>query len=339
MRSAAGTMGLDCGNIREMDRFSAMQTFVSVIETSSFSAAARRMKVGQPAVSKSIAQLESKLGVPLFVRSTRGLTPTEAGQRFYERAKAALDAAEDAEVQARGTGKSLTGTLRVCAPVTFARLHIVPALTTFIAQHPEMHLDLVLTDRGIDMVAERIDVGLRLATLDDSGALTARKVAESPLRVLGTPAYFRRMGVPAAPPDLHAHEFVIYDQRAGGTQWSFQRDSSEIVITVSGRMRITAAEGVRAAVLAHAGVTVSSEWMFAPELKSGAVRAVLTEWTLPAMTLWTVFPAGRMISAKVRAFVSFVEQALAGPPAVAAPSVARFARGGLQRRRKSRSTT
>ncbi len=322
-----------------MDRFIAMETFVSVIETRSFSAAARRMKVGQPAVSKSIAQLESKLGVPLFVRSTRGLTPTEAGQRFYERAKAAIDAAEDAEVQARGTGMSLTGTLRVCAPVTFARLHIVPALTTFLAQHPEMHLDLVLTDRGIDMLAERIDLGLRLANLDDSGALTARKIAESPLRVLGTPVYFRRMGIPAAPPDLHAHEFVIYDQRAGGTKWSFQRDSSEVVVTVSGRMRITPAEGVRAAVLADAGLTVSSEWMFAPELKSGTVRAVLTEWTLPAMTLWAVFPAGRMISAKVRAFVSFVEKALAAPPALAARPGARFARRGLQGRPKSRLTT
>ena len=109
-----------------MDRLTAMETFVSVIETGSFSAGARRINVGQPAVSKSIAQLEAKLGVPLFVRSTRGLTPTEAGQRFYERAKAAIDTAEDAEAQARGTGTSLSGTLRVCAPVTFARLHIVP---------------------------------------------------------------------------------------------------------------------------------------------------------------------------------------------------------------------
>ena len=111
---------------KRMDRLTAMETFVSVIETGSFSADARRMNVGQPAVSKSIAQLEAKLGVPLFVRSTRGLTPTEAGQRFYERAKAAIDTAEDAEAQARGTGTSLSGTLRVCAPVTFARLHIVP---------------------------------------------------------------------------------------------------------------------------------------------------------------------------------------------------------------------
>jgi DNA-binding transcriptional LysR family regulator len=110
-----------------MDRFTAMETLISVIETGSFSAGARRMKVGQPAVSKAIAQLESKLGVRLFVRSTRGLTPTEAGQRFYERANAAIEAAEEAEVRPRGRGTSLSGALRVCAAVTFSRIHIVPA--------------------------------------------------------------------------------------------------------------------------------------------------------------------------------------------------------------------
>jgi DNA-binding transcriptional LysR family regulator len=316
-----------------MDRFTAMETFISVIETGSFSAGARRMKVGQPAVSKAIAQLESKLGVRLFVRSTRGLTPTEAGQRFYERAKAAVEAAEDAEAQARGTGTSLSGALRVCADVTFSRIHIVPGLRSFLAEHPEMRLDLVLTDRGVDLRAERIDLALRLSTLDDVGALTARKIGECPRRVLGTPAYFRRMGVPAAPVDLHAHEAVIYDHRTGGTEWTFQRGSAEVVVTVSGRMRITAAEGVRAAVLADAGLTVASEWMFAPELKSGAVRPVLTEWSLPPMTLWAIFPAGQLIGAKVRAFVAFVEKTLASPPAPAADSVPRFARRAVQSRR------
>jgi DNA-binding transcriptional LysR family regulator len=307
-----------------------METFVSVIQTGSFSAAARRMGVGQPAVSKAIAQLEAKLGVSLFVRSTRGLIATEAGERFYDRAKEAIDAADDAEVQARGAGTSLSGTLRVCAPVTFASLHIVPALTTFLAQHSEMHLDLVLSDRAIDMLAERIDLCLRLTTLDDTGALTARKIAESPRRVVGTPDYFRQLGVPAAPTDLIAHQFVIYDQRAGGTEWSFQRDGSEVVITVSGRMRITAAEGVRAAVLSNAGLTVSSEWMFAPELKSGAVRAVLTEWALPTATLWAVFPAGHMITAKAKAFASFIETVLAAPHVDAKP-VARFTRRGPEK--------
>jgi DNA-binding transcriptional LysR family regulator len=129
------------------------------------------------------------------------------------------------------------------------------------------------------------------------------------------------------------HEAVIYDQRAGGTEWTFQRGSPEVALTVSGRMRITAAEGVRAAVLADAGLTVASEWMFAPELKSGAVRPVLTEWALPPMTLWAIFPAGRLIGAKARAFVAFVEKTLASPPALAAESVPRFARRAVQSRR------
>ena len=135
-----------------MDRFMAMETFISVIETGSFSGGARRMKVGQPAVSKTIAQLEAKLAVRLFVRTTRGLTPTEAGQRFYERAKNAIEAAEDAEFQARGAGASLSGTLRVYAGVTFARLHIVPVIPEFLAEHPELRLDVVLDDRKVDLL-------------------------------------------------------------------------------------------------------------------------------------------------------------------------------------------
>ena len=170
-----------------MDRLTAMATFVSVVEAGSFSSGARRMKVGQPAVSKSIAQLESRLGVRLFVRTTRGLTATEAGQRFYERAKAALDAADEAEEQARGAGASLSGTLRVSAPVTFARLHVVPAVNAFLARHTALHLDLVLDDRPTDLLAEGIDVALRLGVLDDTGAMTARKIGESARRVIATP--------------------------------------------------------------------------------------------------------------------------------------------------------
>ena len=293
-----------------MDRWTAMETLISVIETGSFSGGARRMKVGQPAVSKTVAQLESRLGVRLFVRTTHGLNPTEAGQRFYERAKSAIEAAEDAELQARGEGVGFSGMLRVCAGVTFARLHIVPAIPAFLAQHPDLRLDVVLDDRKVDLLEEGIDVALRMGRVRDSGAMTARKIAESARLVLGTPTYFATAGVPATPADLRARESVIYDQRVGGTDWTFKRGSAETEVTVSGRLSITAAEGVRAAVLAHAGFAIASEWMFAPELKSGAVRAVLTEWALPPIGLWAVFPAGRLVSAKARAFVMFVEETL-----------------------------
>ena len=293
-----------------MDRLTAMETFVSVVEARSFSSAARRLRVGQPAVSKSIAQLESRLGVRLFVRTTRNLTPTEAGQQFYERAMAAIAAADEAEHQARGVSASLSGTLRVSAPVTFTRLHVVPALHAFLARHPALRLDLVLDDRRTDLLAEGIDVALRLGVLEDAGSMTARRIGESPRFVIATPKYFRTAGVPRTPADLVEHESIIYDQQSGGATWTFTRGSAEQPVTLSGRLRISAAEGVRESVFAGAGLTIASQWMFAPELKSGAVRSVLTDWTLPSMLLWCVFPAGSLVSARARAFVAFVEQTL-----------------------------
>jgi len=292
-----------------MDRLTAMETFVSVIEAGSFSGAARRLDVGQPAVSKSIAQLEERLGVRLVMRSTRGLTPTEAGQQYYQRAKRAIEEIDEAELVARGAAAGLSGRLRVSAAVTFARLHIVPKMKTFLARHPDLSVDVVLDDRTVDLLEQGVDVAFRMGTLDDS-SMTARRIARSPRFVIGTPAYFDEAGVPATPADLAAHQAIVYEQRGGGTAWSFRRGNAETAVVVSGRMRVTAAEGVRAAVLADMGVAVASEWMFAPELASGEVRAVLTEWALPPVELWAMFPTGRMASAKARAFTAFIEEAL-----------------------------
>lgn len=291
-----------------MDRYQAMQTFVRVVETGSFSAAARQLNVGQPAVSKTIAQLESRLQVSLMIRTTHGLTPTEAGQRFYERAKAAIREADEADLAARGAGAGLSGCLRVSAATSFAALHIVPVLPRFLAEHPELEIDLILDDRMIDLVAEGVDISLRMGDLADSSA-TARKLATSRRFVLATPGYFARAGVPQSPADIAGHEVLVHSQLSAA--WSFRRDGAEASVTVSGRVRVSAAEGLRTAVLAGLGLTMASEWMFAPELASGAVRAVLTEWALPTLDLWAVFPAGRMASAKARAFAGFVEAVLA----------------------------
>jgi DNA-binding transcriptional LysR family regulator len=292
-----------------VDRYQAMSTFVRVVETGSFSAAARQLNVGQPAVSKTIAQLEDRLQVSLLIRSTHGLSPTEAGQRFYERAKAAIQEADEAELAARGAGAGLSGCLRVSAATTFARLHVVPLLPRFLDQHPDLEIDVILDDRVIDLVSEGIDVSLRMGTLADSSAI-ARKLATGGRSVLATPAYLARAGEPHSPADLAEHEAVIYSQLP--TVWSFTRDGAEASVSVHGRIRVSAAEGLRAAVLADMGLTIASDWMFSPELASGAVRRVLTDWMLPPLDLWAVFPAGRMASAKARAFASFVEGALAG---------------------------
>jgi DNA-binding transcriptional LysR family regulator len=295
-----------------MDRLATMETFVVVVDTGSFSAAARRLNVGQPAVSKTIAQLEDRLGVKLLARTTRGLTATEAGLNFYERARRAIEETEEAELSARTAGSSLTGRLRICAAVTFARIHVVPRLPEFLARHPELEMEVVLDDRNIDLVQEGIDVALRMGRLVDS-TLTARRIASSPHAVLATPSYFARSGEPAKPGDLAGHEAVVYDQRGGGSTWLFQRDGAQMAITLKGRLRVTAAEGLRAAVLANAGLAIVSEWMFAPEIANGTVKVVLKDWQLPRIDLWAVFPTGRTATAKARAFAEFVREVMHVP--------------------------
>jgi DNA-binding transcriptional LysR family regulator len=290
-----------------MDRLIAMETFVCVVESGSFSAAARLLNVGQPAVSKSVAQLEERLAVRLLLRSTRGLTTTEAGQAFYERAKRAIEEADEAEVAAKGSAGALSGRLRISAAVTFARLHIVPRLSTFLDRHPELNIDIVLDDENIDLLERGIDVALRMGVLSDSN-MTARKIGHGPRYVVGTPAWFAKAGEPRIPADLLSHQAIVYEQGGGGSAWSFKQGSTETSIAVGGRVRVNAAEGVRAAVLADMGVAIASEWMFAPEIASGAVKQVLTDWELPGVDLWAVFPSGRMVSAKARAFVAWVEE-------------------------------
>jgi DNA-binding transcriptional LysR family regulator len=293
-----------------MDRLQAMTAFVRVVEAGSFTGAARQLGVGQPAVSKTIAQLEERLQVRLLVRSTRGLAPTDAGQRFYERARDAVREVDEAELEARGEGAGLSGRLRVCAATTFARLMIVPRLPEFLAANPSLDIDVTLDDRVIDLVSEGIDIALRMGVLADSSAV-ARRIATGRRSVVATPTYLARTGMPKAPADLLRHHAVAYSQLSDN--WIFRQDATEVSVAVRGRLRVSAAEGIRAAVLADMGLAVASDWMFGPELASGAVQRVLPDWTLPPIDLWAVFPTGRLASAKARAFSAFVEDTLNVP--------------------------
>jgi DNA-binding transcriptional LysR family regulator len=288
-----------------MDRMSAMEVFVRVVEAGSFSGAAKQLRLGQPAVSKTVAQLEARLGVRLLLRSSHGLKPTEAGQNFYERAKRSIEEADEAEIAARGAAAKLSGRLRICAAVTFARLHVIPRLPMFLSEHPALSIDVLLDDRNIDLIEAGIDVALRMGELMDS-SLTAKRIGRSPRRVVGTAAYFKAKGVPREPEDLTKHQAVVYDQGGGGTAWAFRRGTSKRSVNIDGQLRVSAAEGVRAGVLAGLGLAVASEWMFAPELQSGEVNAVLNDWQLPMVDLWAVFPTGRQASAKARTFVTFI---------------------------------
>jgi DNA-binding transcriptional LysR family regulator len=293
-----------------MDRLTAFEIYIRVVDTASFSAAARHFDIGQPAVSKAVAQLEEWLGVKLLLRSTRALTPTEAGTSFYARAKRAVEESGEAVLAARGAAAALTGKLRVSAAVCFARLHFVPKLPDFLEQHPELDVELLLDDRNIDLVEEGVDLALRMGDLADSN-MTARRIGLARRRVLATPAYFKKFGRPSSPADLLEHRAVIYTRDLdGGEGWTFRSDSAEQSIKLQSRVKISATEGLRAAVFSNIGLAVASEWAFAPELKSGAVVSVLDDWKLPTIALSALYPTGRMASSKARQFAAFVEECL-----------------------------
>lgn len=294
-----------------MDLISTMRSFVRVFETRSFSAAAKDLNLTQPSVSKAVAQLEQELGAQLFLRSTRGLTMTNAGHTFYEHAIRTLNEADLALKMVKAADGQLEGKLRVSGTITFMRLHIIPKLPLFMEQHPRVSIDLVLDDGNIGLVEEGVEVALRMGRLANSG-LAARKLGQCRRIVVATPAYLAKYGTPGAPSDLIEHAAIVLSRGEGGDQMTFTKDGISTEVALQPRLRSSALEGLRAAVLAGLGLAVASEWIIEDELDSGQVLEVLTDWTMPPLDLWVVLPGGaRHASPLARAFIAFVEEQMA----------------------------
>ncbi len=288
-----------------MDQLLAMRQFVSVVDTGSFSAAAKLLDVGQPAVSKAIAALEDHLGVKLLVRTTRSHSLTHAGARFYERARRVLDEVDEAERAARDESTALTGRLRISAPPVYASSQIIPRLAEFTDAHPKLSIDFVLDDRLINLVEEGVDVGIRAGEMKDS-SLVARRIDTSHRLVVGSPAYIQKHGEPRKPADLAGFRVITYTGFQGPTQWSFRRGKKTSTVLLNSGIRVSAAEALRAAIMAGLGYGVVSSRMMEAELASGQVRQVLKGWTLPPTGVWAIYPAGRRPPAKATAFVDWV---------------------------------
>ena len=292
-----------------MDRLAALDIFVRVVDAGSFSAVARRQRIGQPAVSKAVAQLERWLGVSLLLRSTRSVVPTEAGRIFYERAKRTIEEADEAVMAAQGSAGGLSGKLRVSTSVCFGRLHVIPSLSSFLAEHPDLDLELVLDDRMVDLVNEGVDVALRTGAMANSN-MTVRRIAVGRSLVVATPAYLQRHGTPISPDELSGHQAIILTRGGGRDSFTFRKADAEVSVALQGRLKVTQAEGQREAVNCNLGLAVSAEWLFSPELKTGQVVPLLEDWELPPINLFAVYPTGRLATTKARAFVSFVERVM-----------------------------
>jgi DNA-binding transcriptional LysR family regulator len=291
------------------DRLQQLALFVRTVESGSFSKAAREFGLSQPSVSRSIAALERRLEVKLLIRTTRQVSATDAGEALLARARDALLAIDDAESAARGADR-LFGLLRVALPPEYGVRRIVPLLPAFFALHPLLKIDLMMSDRYENLIAEGADLALRIGDLPDS-SFVARKLESARRLFIAAPSYVATRGAPVSLADLAGHDVISGPADTGDEIWAARRNGRIERQIVNPRIRSRSATGVAACAVAGLGVAIGSSWMCADALASGDAVEVLSDYALDPVTAYVVFPAGRKPSQRARAFSDYLEQALA----------------------------
>ena len=294
-----------------MDRLSAMAMFVRVVETGSFSKAAREFATTQPTVTKQVAAIESRLKVRLLNRNTRGVSLTEVGALYYDKCKSVVREAEEADNvvhQRQGRGQDeVRGLLRVNTSVAFGRRVILPLALEFMAQHPQVQLDLSFEDRYTDLVAQGIDVALRMGRLADS-SLGARFLGMNPWAMVASKAYLRRHEPPKRPAELSGHAALIYSSVQGDDVWRLASPQGEpMTVAVTGRLRSNNLSAVLAAARNGLGIAAVPRYVAADSLASGHVVEVLKDHQLPEQEIHAVFPSPKRVPPKVLALVAFLQ--------------------------------
>lgn len=293
-----------------MDRLAAMRAFQRVVEAGSFTAVAREMGVAQPTISKLVAGLEAHLGAQLLHRGAQGIRLTEAGQDFFESTCALLAGLDDAESRVGRRQSALTGTLRVTLSAGFGRMHVVPLLPQFVALYPGLKLDLIVSDRFLDLVEEGIDVAIRIGNLPDS-SLVARRIGQSWRQSVASPGYLARRGRPAHPEELAGHDCIGFLANGAVAPWQFARGFERLSIPPPGWLRSNDAEHVRAAVLAGIGIGHAPGWLFADAIAAGEAVPILPDWRPPPEPIHAVTPAGRRMPTRIRVFIDYLAEQLA----------------------------
>ena len=296
-----------------MDRIAAMRSFLRAVDTGSFTEVARDLGSTQPTVSKQIAALEAHLGVQLLVRTTRSLSVTEEGARYYEAAQAALESLDASEAVARGS-KSPEGLLRIGCPVSFGQVQIVPRLGGFLSRFPALSVDLIMSDALLDPVEQGADLAIRLGPLKDS-RLKVRSVGRARRVTVASPAYLERFGKPERPGDLERHDCVRYTRLASGSDWLYARsDGATTSVRVRGRVRADNSVAMLGAVLAGLGVGLAPLWLAGEDLRAGRLLPLLEDYEPQALPIHIVSPPRRFAPPKVTAFVDHIAQAFKKDP-------------------------
>ena len=290
-----------------MDRLQGMNVFARVVETGSFSKAAKEFAITQPTVTKLVAAIEERLKVRLLNRNTRGVSVTESGALYYEKCKTIVREAEEADNIVRLRQTQAQGLLRVGTSVAFGRRVITPLALDFMAKHPQLQLDLSFEDRYTDLVANGIDVAIRMGKLADS-TLGARFLGVNPWVIVASPKYLRRHGTPRKAADLSEHPALIYSSVLGDDMWRLTTPKGETVtVPVSGRLRSNNLSAVLAATRNGFGIAAMPRYVASDSLKSGQVVEVFKGHALPEQEIHAVFPSPKLVPGKVLAFIVYLQ--------------------------------
>ena len=283
-----------------------LRIFVRAVELRSISAAARSLRISAAAASHRILQLEEQLGVRLLNRTTRSLQPTEAGRTLYGHAIEVLDTVERAKNSVVPVSGIPTGSIRVTAPLGFGRRILAPLVSEFQALNPKVEIRLRLSDHLLDLLAEQVDIAVRMAVLPDS-SFVVRKLADCPRILCAAPSYLERAGRPEKPEDLLNHNCLLL-RFAGSTQfrWTLETPNGPITLSVAGRFDADDGDVLTTWALNGDGITMKPYWEVAEYLKSGQLEPVLTDFPPEPVSLVLLYPHRRLMPAKVKAFVSFM---------------------------------
>lgn len=290
-----------------MDRLQAMHMFVRVVETGSFSKAAREFATTQPTVTKQVAATEARLKVRLLNRNTRGVSLTESGALYYEKCKTIVREIEEADNIVQLRQNQSQGLLRIGTSVAFGRRVIVPLALDFMAQHPQVQLDLSFEDRYVDLVSQGIDLAIRMGKLADS-SLGARFLGMNPWVLVASPKYLKKQGTPKRPADLSSHNALIYSSVQGDDVWRlFTLKGEPVTVPVTGRLRSNNLSAVLAAARGGLGIAALPRYVAEDSLVSGHIVEVLKDHGLPEQEIHAVFPSPKLVPGKVQAFVAFLQ--------------------------------
>jgi DNA-binding transcriptional LysR family regulator len=296
-----------------MDKFQEMQTFVAVVDAGSFVKAAESLKLSKAAVSRYVGELEARLGVRLLHRTTRKLSLTGEGEVFHARCKELLATVDEAEAEITAHTGTAIGQVKVNVPVSFGLLQLAPLWAAFMALHPQITLDVTLSDRLVDLVDEGYDLAVRIARLPSS-SLISRKLTSTRLILCASPAYLREHGMPAHPSELASHAVMSYSLLSMGEHWAFEGPEGPVTVKVNPRLHTNSGDTCRAAALAHQGIVLQPSFLVGADVRSGALVELLTPYRSIELGVYAVYPTRKHVTSKVRVLIDFLVEAFRERP-------------------------